>query len=229
MFKLVHINYYIFLYLFIFMVINVFAEEKPDNFVYVTKIIPNIKQDIRYLGNNNFVGRPITGYKKPVCILTRAAALALLKVQTELNTQNLGLLVYDCYRPQMAVNDFILWSQNPEDQTTKSRFYPNMEKRNLFKFNYIARRSGHTRGSTVDLTLVDLKNNQILDMGTPFDYLDPLSHPDNRDITATQFKDRMLLRSVMIKFGFMPIKTEWWHFTLKNEPYKNTYFNFFVE
>ncbi len=212
----------------IFIVMDVFAEEKPDNFVYVTEIIPNIKQDMRYFGSNNFVGRPITGYKKPVCILSSAAAHALLKVQTELNKQNLGLLVYDCYRPQMAVDDFILWSQN-SDEKTKSLFYPHFDKKELFKRGYIARRSGHTRGSTVDLTIVDLASNQVLDMGTPFDYLDPLSHPDNRDITPEQFKNRMLLRSLMIKHGFMPIRTEWWHFTLKNEPYKNTYFNFFVE
>lgn len=222
-------NCFIFLALLIFIVMDVFAEEKPDNFVYVSEIIPNIKQDLRYFGKNNFVGRPITGYKKPVCILTSAATHALLQIQTALNKQNLGLLVYDCYRPQMAVNDFIIWSQNIEDQTTKNLFYPHIDKRELFKRNYIARRSGHTRGSTVDLTIVDLKNNQVLDMGTPFDYLDPLSHPGNRDITEEQFKNRMLLQSFMIKFGFRPIKTEWWHFTLKNEPYKNTYFNFFVE
>jgi D-alanyl-D-alanine dipeptidase len=227
--KIVLITRRIFLYLLIFMVMDVFAEEKPDNFVYVTEIIPNIKQDIRYFGNNNFVGRPITGYEKPVCILTSAATHALLKVQTALNKQNLGLLVYDCYRSQMAVNDFILWSQTTGDQKMKNLFYPYIDKSNLFKLNYIARRSGHTRGSTVDLTIVDFKNNQVLDMGTPFDYLDPLSHPDNRDITEEQFKNRMLLRSLMIKSGFMPIKTEWWHFTLRNEPYKNTYFNFFVE
>lgn len=207
---------------------DVFSEEKLDDFVYVTEIIPNIKQDIRYFGNNNFVGRPIIGYKKPVCLLTSEAANALSKVQALLNKQNLSLLVYDCYRPQMAVNDFIQWSQNA-DQTMKSLFYPHIDKRNLFKLNYIARRSGHTRGSTVDLTIVDLENNHILDMGTPFDYLDPLSHPDNRNITKEQFQNRMLLRSLMIKFGFSPIRTEWWHFTLKNEPYKNTYFNFFVE
>lgn len=207
---------------------DVFAEEKPDNFVYVTEIIPNIKQDIRYFGSNNFVGRPITGYKKPVCLLTNDAANALAKVQAALNKQNLGLLVYDCYRPQMAVNDFILWSQN-SDEKTKSLFYPHIDKKDLFQLGYIARRSGHTRGSTVDLSIVDLVSNQVLDMGTSFDYLDPLSHPANRDITPEQFKNRMLLRSLMLKSGFLPIKTEWWHFTLRNEPYKNTYFNFFVE
>lgn len=226
--KIVFTNYPLFFFLLVFMVMDVFAEEKPDNFVYVTEIIPNIKQDIRYFGNNNFVGRPIAGYKKPVCMLTNAAAQALLKVQSVLNKQNLGLLVYDCYRPQMAVNDFIQWSQN-SDQKMKEIFYPHINKSNLFKLNYIARRSGHTRGSTVDLTIVDLENNQALDMGTPFDYLDPLSHPDNRNITKEQFQNRMLLRSLMIKFGFRPIKTEWWHFTLQNEPYKNIYFNFFVE
>jgi D-alanyl-D-alanine dipeptidase len=207
---------------------DVFAEEKPDNFVYVTEVIPNIKQDIRYFGNNNFVGRPITGYKKPVCILTNEAANALAKVQAVLNKQNLGLLVYDCYRPQMAVDDFVQWSQN-SDEKTKSLFYPHIDKKELFQLGYIARRSGHTRGSTMDLTIVDLATNKVLDMGTSFDFLDPLSHPDNRDITPEQFKNRMLLRTLMLKFGFMPLSTEWWHFTLKNEPYKNTYFNFFVE
>lgn len=224
--KIRFIKHTIFFCLLVVIAMDVFAEEKPDNFVYVTEIIPNIKQDIRYFGSNNFVGRPIMGYKRPVCILSSAATHALLKVQNALNKQNLGLLVYDCYRPQMAVNDFIQWSQN-SDEKTKSLFYPNIDKKELFKRGYIARRSGHTRGSTVDLTIVDLANNQALDMGTPFDYLDPLSHPDNRDITEKQFKNRMLLQSLMISSGFMPIRTEWWHFTLKNEPYKNTYFNFF--
>lgn len=218
----------LFIYLLVFIVMDVFADEKPDNFVYVTEIIPNIQQDIRYFGSNNFVGRPIVGYKKPLCILSSVAAHALLNIQTELNKQNLGLLVYDCYRPQMAVDDFILWSQN-SDEKTKSLFYPHLDKKELFKRGYIARRSGHTRGSTVDLSIVDLASNQVLDMGTPFDYLDPLSHPDSQDVTAEQFKNRMLLQSLMIKYGFMPIRTEWWHFTLKNEPYKNTYFNFLVE
>lgn len=226
--KISFIKHTIFFYLLVFTVMDVFAEEKPDNFVYVTEIIPNIKQDIRYFGSNNFVGRPITGYKKPVCLLTNDAANALAKVQAALNKQNLGLLVYDCYRPQMAVNDFILWSQN-SDEKTKSLFYPHIDKKDLFQLGYIARRSGHTRGSTVDLSIVDLVSNQVLDMGTSFDYLDPLSHPANRDITPEQFKNRMLLRSLMLKSGFLPIKTEWWHFTLRNEPYKNTYFNFFVE
>jgi D-alanyl-D-alanine dipeptidase len=213
----------------IFIVLDIFADEKPDNFVYLTEIIPSLQQDIRYFSHNNFVGRPITGYKRPVCILTRSAAHALLKLQTALNKKNLGLLVYDCYRPQMAVNDFIQWSQQSEDQRMKGLFYPRIDKRKLFKLNYIAPRSGHTRGSTVDLTLINLQNNQALDMGTPFDYLDPLSHPDNRDVSREQFQNRMLLRTLMIQFGFRPIKTEWWHFTLSNEPYKNTYFNFLVE
>lgn len=227
--KIVRIPYHLFLYLLIFIVLDIFADEKPDNFVYLTEIIPSLQQDIRYFSYNNFVGRPITGYKRPVCILTRPAAHALLKLQTALNKKNLGLLVYDCYRPQMAVNDFIQWSQQSEDQKMKSLFYPRIDKRDLFKLNYIARRSGHTRGSTVDLTLINLQNNEVLDMGTPFDYLDSLSHPDNGDVSREQFQNRMLLRTLMIQFGFTPIKTEWWHFTLSNEPYKNTYFNFFVE
>ncbi len=205
------------------------AEEKPANFFYVKALIPSLEQDMRYFTDNNFVGRPIQGYKKPVCILSIAAAHALLKVQTVLNKKNLGLLVFDCYRPQMAVDDFIQWSQNPEDQRMKNLYYPHIDKQDLFKLNYIAYRSGHTRGSTVDLTIVDLDSQQTLDMGTPYDFMDPLSHPANRDIRPEQFKNRMLLRTLMLRFGFRPIETEWWHFTLNDEPYKNSYFNFLVE
>lgn len=219
---------FIVLFLFIAHVNSAFAEKKPDNFVYITEIIPNIQQDIRYFGHNNFIGHPINGYKRPVCLLTREAAQALLNVQMALNKKNLGLLVYDCYRPQRAVNEFIQWRQTT-DQRMKNRFYPRINKSLLFKCNYIAPRSSHTRGSTIDLTILDLETLQTLDMGTPFDYLDSLSHPNNRNITKAAFQNRMLLRTLMIQFGFRPLKTEWWHFTLHNEPYKNTYFNFLVE
>lgn len=205
------------------------AQEKPEDFIYLKDIIPTVQQDIRYYGDNNFIGRPINGYKKPVCLLTAAAANALRKVQAALNKQNLGLLVFDCYRPQMAVDDFIRWSQNPDDQKMKLSYYPHVDKANLFKLNYIAYRSGHTRGSTVDLTIIDRRNNQALDMGTSYDFMDPASHPDYRNITQKQFANRMLLQTLMQKFGFKPITTEWWHFTLRNEPYPNSYFNFCVE
>ncbi len=229
MYKTSVMRYLIILCFLGFIAMTLHAEEKPDDFIYVKQLIPSLKQDIRYFTHNNFVGRPIQGYKKPVCILTTSAANALLKVQTELSKKNLGLLVFDCYRPQMAVDDFIQWSQNPHQQQMKNSYYPHIDKTDLFRLNYIACRSGHTRGSTVDLTIIDLNTQQTLDMGTTFDFLDPLSHPANRDISPEQFKNRMLLQKLMVKFGFTPIKTEWWHFTLSNEPYKNTYFNFFVE
>ncbi|MDQ8039690.1 MAG: M15 family metallopeptidase, partial [Rickettsiella sp.] len=153
----------------------------------------------------------------------------LFKVQKILLEKNLGLKVYDCYRPQMAVDSFMKWSRDPQDQVMKASYYPRIDKANLFKQNYIAYRSGHTRGSTVDLTIVDLNINKSLDMGTPFDFMDPLSHPSCHTITVEQFNNRMLLRTLMQKAGFIPLSTEWWHFTLRNEPYKNTYFNFPVE
>jgi zinc D-Ala-D-Ala dipeptidase len=215
--------------LLIFFIANSYAINTPNEFVYLQNFAPSIQQDLRYYSHNNFIGRPIAGYKKPVCILTKYAAAVLLKIQYELAEQGLGLKVFDCYRPQMAVDDFFHWSQDATDQKMKSAYYPHINKAELFKRNYIARRSGHTRGSTVDLTLVDLNTNKPLDMGTPFDFLDPLSHPANRAISREQFKNRILLRSVMLKFGFSPLKTEWWHFTLSNEPYKDTYFNFPVE
>ncbi len=210
--------------------VNSYASEKqPSDFVYLKSWIPTIQEDVRYYSANNFIGRPISGYKKPFCLLTQQAATALLEIQNTLSKKNLGLKVFDCYRPQRAVDDFFQWSQNPHDQKMKNEYYPRINKTELFQLNYIAHRSGHTRGSTVDLTLIDLSTNKALDMGTPFDFMDPLSHPSSRAITAAQFKNRMLLQTIMIKFGFVPLKTEWWHFSLRNEPYKDTYFNFPVE
>lgn len=156
---------------------NAYAEEKPKDFVYLKNWIPSIQEDVRYYTNNNFIGRPIPGYKKPVCILTKSAAHALLNIQKILSEKNLGLKVYDCYRPQMAVDAFVKWSQDPQDQVMKASYYPRIDKTELFQRNYIAYRSSHTRGSTVDLTIVDLNTDKSLDMGTPFDFMDPLSHP----------------------------------------------------
>lgn len=216
-------------YTFFFFTINGYATEKTSDFVTLKSQAPSIQEDIRYVTSNNFMGRPIMGYKNPVCILTKQAAMALLQVQNTLNKSNLGLRVFDCYRPQMAVDDFFQWSQDPQDQTMKAEYYPRIDKSELFRRNYIAHRSGHSRGSTVDLTIIDLKTNEPLDMGTPFDFLDPLSQPSNRMVTAEQFKNRMLLQALMRKFGFSSLKNEWWHFSLRNEPYKHKYFNFPVE
>lgn len=206
------------------MIIN--AEEKPDEFVYLKDWAPTIQEEVVYYTANNFIGRPIPGYEKPVCLLTKKAASTLLSVQNMLNKQQLGLKVFDGYRPQMAVDDFFQWSQNLQDQKMKAHYYPRINKADLFERHYLARQSSHTRGSTVDLTIVDLRTNAPLDMGTSFDFLDPLSHPACRTITTKQFNNRMLLQSTMISFGFAPLETEWWHFTLQDEPYKHTYFNF---
>lgn len=197
----------------------------PEGFVYLSEADPTIKQEVRYAGSNNFIGRPLPGYEADTIILTRKAAAALHLVQTEANKHGLSLLVYDGYRPQDTVDYFYTWAHDLNDQKNKNIYYPHVNKRDFFKLNYIALRSGHTRGSTVDLTLID-KTGNPLDMGTIFDYMDPLSHPANRDVTPQQFKNRHLLREWMYKNGFEGIDTEWWHFTLIDEPYPDTYFNF---
>lgn len=201
----------------------------PKDFVYLQDIAPSIKQEIKYYTNDNFTGRPIPGYKNPVCILTRPTAEALLKVEQELNQTGLGLKVFDGYRPQTAVNEFVRWSQDKDDQIMKANFYPNVNKADFFKLRYVAEQSGHTRGSTVDLTIIELKTQKELDMGTHFDFMDELSHPFNPAVGPTPSHNRQLLNQIMSKHGFIPLgpeDTEWWHFTLKDEPFPTTYFNF---
>lgn len=204
---------------------------KPKDFVYLNDIDPSIRQDIRYFTPNNFTGRPVPGYKKGVCLLTTAAANQLLLIQQQLKEKGLGLKLFDCYRPQMAVNSFIHWAKDLGDQLMKSQYYPTRHKANLFKEGYIAKRSAHSRGSTVDLTLIDLSQDQEMDMGTPFDFFDERSHAHytGQGITPQQIKNRSLLREIMTSYGFRPIRTEWWHFELKKEPYPDQYFNFPVE
>lgn len=202
------------------------ANTLPQGFVYLKDVNPTIVQEMRYAGSHNFIGRPIDGYHAAACILSLPAADALSKVQTELKKKNLSLKVFDCYRPQMAVDDFIAWSKDLKDQKMKAEFYPFVDKSELFNRGYIAAKSGHTRGSTMDLTIVSEKTGKELDMGTHFDYMDPLSHNDNKNISAEAHQNRMLLKNTMMKYGFEPYEKEWWHFTLKNEPYPNTYFNF---
>lgn len=203
----------------------------PKGFVYLKDVDPTILQDMRYFSANNFVGRPIKGYQAAQCILTKEAALALAKVQQQLKQQKLGLKVYDCYRPQMAVDDFIAWSENVNDQKMKNEYYPNVDKRAVFKLGYVAMRSGHSRGSTVDLTVVHLDGNHLpieLKMGTHFDFMDETSHPTATNIPKNAQYNRTFLQSAMRIGGFLPLDTEWWHFTLKNEPFSTTYFNFTV-
>jgi zinc D-Ala-D-Ala dipeptidase len=224
----------------------------PSGFVYLQDMDPTILQDIRYAGDHNFIGRPIKGYLRATCILSKDAAIALTKVQEELIPYHLSLKVYDCYRPVVAVNDFIQWSQVSTDQKMKVEFFPHIKKEQLFTLGYIAAYSGHSRGSTLDLTLVDLAHpeqasyhigqtlthccaplserfgDNSIDMGTGYDCMDPLAHAQHK-INKQADAHRLLLQSLMIKHGFEPYDKEWWHFTLKDEPYPRTYFNFTVK
>lgn len=202
------------------------AERVPDDFVELSAYAPDILLEVRYFGYDNFVGEPIDGYEAPLIYMTRRSAEALLGVQTRLSRFGLGLKVFDAYRPQRAVDHFVRWAEDLNDERMKSRFYPEVDKANLFDDGYIAARSGHSRGSTVDLTLVELSSGEELDMGTPWDFFDLASWPDSREVTTQQQANRLLLRSVMLAAGFQPITTEWWHFTLRDEPYRETFFNF---
>ena len=204
----------------------------PDGFVYCEAVVPGLGTDLRYATPHNFVGETIDGYRRPRCILTRQAALALRSAQEEFRPFGLGLKVFDAYRPQRAVDHFVRWTKNPGDTRMKADFYPGEEKGNLFRDDYIAARSGHSRGSTLDVTLVSLRGasaGRELDMGTGFDFFGPESWPDNPAMTAQQRANRMLLREVMKKHGFRPYAREWWHFTLEAEPFPSTYFDFPVE
>lgn len=198
-------------------------------FVALTDAVPAIYTEVRYYSEENFVGEVVDGYGAPRILLTRAAASALADVQAQLTPFGLGLKVFDAYRPQQAVDHFVRWARDLEDQAMKTRYYPNVAKQVLFEEGYIAARSGHSRGSTVDLTLVDLGTGTELDMGSPWDYFDPVSWPDSQAVTAQQRANRLLLRRVMLANGFQPLATEWWHFTLREEPFPDTYFNFPIE
>lgn len=221
--------------LFLFIVFSCFLgssfyqKELPEGFVYANDIIKDLDVELRYYSANNFVGDTIDGYKANTLILTKACADRLKLVQEALQSNNMCLRVYDGYRPQQAVNHFIRWARILNDTVNKSKFYPNVLKRNLFKEEYIASRSGHSRGSTVDLTIIDGNTNRPLDMGSPFDFFGEPSWVDYQDITELQKKNRQLLQQVMLKHGFRNYAKEWWHFTLRGEPFPNTYFDFPVE
>ena len=202
------------------------VERAPDDFVELSAYAPDILLEVRYLGSNNFVGEPIDGYEAPLIYMTRKSAEALLGVQTRLSQFGLGLKVFDAYRPQRAVDHFVRWAEDLNDERMKSRFYPKVDKANLFSDGYIAARSGHSRGSTVDLTLVELSSGEELDMGTPWDFFDLASWPDSKEVTTQQQANRLLLRNLMLTAGFQPLSTEWWHFTLVSEPYPETYYDF---
>ena len=200
--------------------------DDSSNFVVLSEAVPDVILEIRYYSTYNFVGERIDGYEQPIALITKPAAVALKKVSDELVSKGYRLKIFDAYRPQKAVTHFMNWALDANDTRMKEYFYPELEKKVLFPLGYIAEHSGHSRGSTVDLTLFDMKLEKEVDMGGTFDYFGKLSHPDFTGITATQFSNRMLLRKVMTKHGFKPLAEEWWHFTLKNEPYPDTYFTF---
>ncbi|MEQ8253549.1 MAG: M15 family metallopeptidase [Smithellaceae bacterium] len=225
----------------------------PEGFVDIKSVIPDVQLDIRYFGPHNFVGEQVKGYNAGKCILTKEAAAALEQVQKELRQFSLSLKIYDCYRPQRAVDHFVQWAAEIENIKTKKEFYPAIDKRNIFKDGYIDSKSGHSRGSMVDLTIVPLpvpkqedyipeqnlsacdlpadkrfRDNSI-DMGTGFDCFSELSSTENSSIGLQQRVNRALLKSLMTKHGFRNFEKEWWHYTLNNEPYPNTYFNFVIE
>ncbi len=196
----------------------------PGDFVSLAAIDPSISRDLRYATPHNFVGSQVDGYEAPKCLLTRAAAQAIARVQADLRAQGFGLRVLDCYRPQRAVDHFVRWSRAPDDPAAKARHYPRVAKRELFARGYIAERSGHSRGSTVDLTLVDLAG-RALDLGTDFDFFDPHSAGEANDVPAPARALRWRLRAAMERRGFRPYAPEWWHFTLASEPYPDRHFD----
>ena len=204
-------------------------QELPEGFVYVKSVIPDLDVKLRYFTTHNFVGDTIDGYKSNNLILTKETAEKLKLVQDELQQQNLCLKVYDGYRPQRAVNHFIRWARDLNDTINKSVFYPDVKKQYLFKEEYIASRSGHSRGSTVDLTIINGNTSEPLDMGSPFDFFGKQSWVEYPNITEQQKENRQLLQSVMLKHNFRNYPKEWWHFTLRWEPFPKTYFDFDVE
>ena len=201
-------------------------EADASDFVLLAEAVPDAILEIRYYSTYNFVGDRIDGYEEPVALLTKEAAAALKEASDDLMARGYRLKIYDAYRPQMAVSHFVRWAEDLQDTRMKEYFYPGLDKSVLFDQGYIAAKSGHSRGSTVDLTLFDMSTEKEVDMGGTFDWFGIESHPDYRGITEQQYQNRMLLREVMLAHGFKPIDTEWWHFTLADEPYPDTYFTF---
>lgn len=200
--------------------------DDSSGFVSVTDVVPDAILDIRYYSENNFIGEKIDGYEEPVALLTKEAALALKKAADEIRKRGLCFRIYDAYRPQKAVDHFVRWAKDLGDTRMKKWYYPDISKQDIFPLGFIAEHSGHSRGSTVDLTLYDCDGRCDVDMGGTFDYFGEISHSDYADLSSEQLSNRKYLREVMVKNGFMPLKEEWWHYTLKDEPCPNTYFTF---
>lgn len=226
-------------------------EDLPSGFSTLALADDSIELDMRYTGDNNFVGRPITGYQTEACVLTTPAASALAEVQAQASQMGYSLKVYDCFRPQRAVDHFVAWAADPDDEKMKDRFYPDVPKDELFSRGYIAERSGHSRGSTVDLTLVPMGSTQpqadpmdsydcrgneeqrfpdnSIDMGTSYDCFDARSHTDNPAVGEDVLANRHLLRGLMEAAGFVNYDQEWWHYTLRDEPFPDQYFDFPIQ
>jgi len=221
------------------------STDDSSQFVNLTDVVPDAILEIRYYGTYNFVGGRIDGYEQPTALLTKVAADSLRAVSDDVMTKGYRLKIYDAYRPQKGVDHFVRWATDVTDTCMKQYFYPDLDKSVLFDQEYIYERSGHTRGSTVDLTLFDMDTEKEVDMGGTFDWFGPESHPDfcgnpetgefngdnskspaGRSISEQQFKNRMVLREAMLRHGFKPLDSEWWHFTLKDEPFPDTYFTF---
>ena len=200
--------------------------DDASDFVILSEVVPDAILEIRYYSTYNFIGDRIDGYEEPIALLTEEAAQALGEVSDELKEEGYRLKIYDAYRPQSAVTMFWTWSKDREDTRMKEYFYPEVDKSDLNMYGYVAKHSGHSRGSTVDLTLFDMDTEKEVDMGSTYDYFGDESHPDYSGITDEQRENRMILRDAMMRHGFKPIATEWWHFTLKDEPYPDTYFTF---
>jgi zinc D-Ala-D-Ala dipeptidase len=210
-------------------------DARPPGFVDAATVVDGLVVDMRYFGTDNFVGEKIDGYERPVCLLAAPAARALAKIQHDLAPRRLGLKVFDCYRPARTVAHFVRWARRPEtDPKRKAEYYPDIDKRDLFRLGYVATRSGHSRGATVDLTIVrrtdgaelDTELGTELDMGTHYDFAGPQSWPSDKSVSAKAQDNRALLARAMTRDGFVPYSKEWWHFTLANEPFPHTYFDF---
>lgn len=200
-----------------------------SDFIKISDVVPDVILEIRYYSTFNFIGDRIDGYRQPTALLTKEAAAALKAASDELIGQGYRLKIFDAYRPQMAVDHFVRWAEDIDDIRMKKIFYPDVSKKDLFSQGFIAAHSGHSRGSTVDLTLFDMAKGCDVDMGGYFDFFGEVSHSDYEDLSEEQLSSRRLLRETMISSGFLPLKEEWWHFTLKDEPFPDTYFNFTVQ
>jgi D-alanyl-D-alanine dipeptidase len=201
-------------------------DARHPGFVDAVEVVAELRVEARYFGTHNFVGRRIDGYEAGKCLLTREAATALASVQRDLAPLGLGLKAFDCYRPMRAVAHFVRWARDPQDQARKTEFYPDVDKRTLFRDGYISARSGHSRGSTVDLSLVRLADGGEADMGTPFDFFGTSSWLADRSISPAAQANRQVLAAAMRRRGFRAYEKEWWHYTLNNEPYPDSYFDF---